>query len=227
VTRLMRSLHGREDGERGDTLIELMIVMIIFTIVIGIVTTAIVAMMQQVNKQSGLADNLGNARKGIETLDGQVRFANAVTTPGTVASGDQYVEFRTLATNVVNQPQVCTQWRYHVASRALQFRTWQVPASGPATPTAWLTSALAISPVPGVPVFAFTPPPPATTPTLPAPGVNTTAPHQTLYVDFVTTDGSPPQTTNSQVGLTAINSLLNPVSPSPSNNSYCQEVGRP
>jgi prepilin-type N-terminal cleavage/methylation domain-containing protein len=221
-------VRGRgPDGDRGDTLIETMIVMIIFTIVLGIVTTAIVTMLQQVDKQSGVADNLGNARKAIETLDGQVRFANAVTTPGTVASGDQYVEFQALATNVTNQPQICTQWRYHVATKALQFRTWTVPTSGSAVPSAWLTSALSISPAPGMPIFGFSPPPPATTPTLPAPGLNTPPPHQTLYVDFIATDGSPPQTTTSQVGLTAINSVLNPVPPSPSNNSVCQEVGRP
>lgn len=227
MTRVRRCLHPHDDGDRGDTLIELMIVMIIFTIVLGIVTTAIVTMMQQVDKQSGIADNLGNARKAIETLDGQVRFANAITTPGTVASGDQYVEFRALATNVANQPEICTQWRYHVATQALQFRTWTVPTSGSAVPTAWLTSALSVSPVSGVPIFSFSPPPPETAPVLPAPGLNTPAPHQTLYVDFVATDGSPPQTTSSSVGLTAINSQLNPVSPNPPNNSVCQEVGRP
>ncbi len=115
MIRIMASDRGEADGERGDTLIELMIVMIIFTLIIGIVTTAIVTMMRQVDKQSGLDSNLGNARKAIETLDGQIRFANAITTPGTGASGDQYVEFQTLETNLVGQPQVCTQWRYHVA----------------------------------------------------------------------------------------------------------------
>jgi type II secretory pathway pseudopilin PulG len=214
----------RSEKDRGDTLIETMIVMIIFTLILGIITTAIVTMMKQVDKQSGLADNLGNARKAIETLDGEVRFANAVTTPGTVASGDQYVEFQTLATNVVTQPQVCTQWRYHVANLSLQYRSWQVPATGVGTPTGWVTTALSVVPVPGNAIFALTPPLPQTAITV-AP--DTTAgdpqPHQTLYIDFTTSDGSPPNTSTSQVGISAINSTLG----SASNNTVCQGVGRP
>jgi type II secretory pathway pseudopilin PulG len=217
-------MHGGADGERGDTLIELLIVMIIFTLIIGIITTAIVTMMKQIDKQAGLDSNLGNARKAIETLDGQIRFANAVTTPGTGTSGDQYVEFRSLQTDVANQPEVCTQWRYHVAGSALQYRSWQVPASGAATPTAWLTAALSVTPVSGVPIFSFTPPAPQTVPTLPTDNnPNDPPPHQTLYVDFVTSDGSPAVTSTSQVGIAAINSTLGATT----NNSVCQEVSRP
>jgi type II secretory pathway pseudopilin PulG len=221
----------RSEKDAGDTLIELMIVMIIFTLIIGVITTAIVTMMKQIDRQTGLDSNLGNARKAIETLDGQIRFANAVTTPGTGASGDQYVEFRTLQTNIANQPEVCTQWRYHVATSALQYRTWNVPTSGAAAPTDWLTTALSVSPVSGNPVFSLTPPPPAPVQT-PAPDANPndSQPHQSLFVDFVTTDGAKPVSSTSQVGLAAINSTLDPslsVPPGPANNSFCKEVTRP
>jgi hypothetical protein len=196
----------------------MMIVMIIFTLILGIITTAIISMMRQVDKQSGLADNLGNSRKAIEVLDGQVRFANAVTTPGTVASGDVYVEFRTIQND---QTQLCTQWRYHIVSKALQYRTWQ-PAVTPVAPTGWLTTALSVSPVSGVPVFSATPPPGTTLPT-PSANPNVPAQHQSLYVDFVTTDGAPAQSSMSQVGITAINSTLGATT----NNTVCQEAGRP
>jgi type II secretory pathway pseudopilin PulG len=218
-------LRGRgDDGERGDTLIELMIVMIIFTMIIGIVTTAIVTMMRQVDKQSGLDSNLGNARKAIETLDGQIRFANAITTPGTGSSGDQYVEFQTLETNLAGQPQVCTQWRYHVATSGLQYRTWQVPTSGAPSPSGWLTTALSVTPVGSNPVFSFSAPSPAPAQT-PSADANPDdpQPHQSLYVNFVTTDGAHPVSSTSQVGLAAINSTLN----SATNNTVCQGVGRP
>jgi Tfp pilus assembly protein PilW len=215
-------LRKRSEKDAGDTLIETMIVMIIFTLILGIITSAIVTMMKQVDKQSGLADNLGNARKAIETLDGEIRFANAITTPGTVASGDQYVEFQTLATNVALQPQICTQWRYHVANHSLQFRSWQVPTTGVGTPSVWTTTALSISPVLPNAVFAFTPPVPQTLNAAPVDPSNP-QPHQALYVDFVTTDGSPPQSSTSQVGVTAINSTLG----SATNNNVCQGVGRP
>jgi type II secretory pathway pseudopilin PulG len=209
----------RAKKDAGDSLIETMIVMVIFTLVLGIITSAIVSMMRQVDKQTGLADTLGNSRKAIEVLDGQVRFANAITTPTIVASGDDYVEFRTIQND---QTQLCTQWRYHVATAALQYRTWKPPASGPATPTAWLTTALSITPVPGTPVFSFTPPPGTALPS-PSPGANIPLPHQSLYVDFVTSDGAPKQSSTSQVGITGINSTLGVAT----NNTVCQEAGRP
>jgi type II secretory pathway pseudopilin PulG len=211
----------RATKDAGDSLIETMIVMVIFTLILGIITSAIVSMMRQVDKQSGLADTLGNSRKAIEVLDGQVRFANAITTPTTVASGDRYVEFRTIQND---QTQLCTQWRYHVATSALQYRTWQPPASPPGTvtPTGWLTTALSVTAVTGVPVFSFTPPPGTTLPT-PSPGANIPLPHQSLYVDFVTSDGAPKQSSSSQVGITAINSTLGAAT----NNTICQEAGRP
>jgi type II secretory pathway pseudopilin PulG len=209
---MMRRLHVDSDGERGDTLIETLIVMIIFTMVLGIITSAIVVMMKQVDKQSGLADNLGNARKAIETLDGQIRFANAITTPGTGASGDQYVEFQSLETDVTGQPEVCTQWRYDVASSSIQYRTWQVPTTTPAVviPTTWITTALTASPVGSTPIFAL---------------LNNSAPssHQSVTVDFQVTDGAPPQSSADEVSLTAINSLQS----NTTNNSVCQEVNRP
>jgi type II secretory pathway pseudopilin PulG len=212
---------SRSEGERGDTLIETMIVMIIFTMILGIVTSAIVSMMRQVDKQTGLADTLSNSRKAIETLDGQVRFANAVTTPGTGTSGDTYVEFRTVQND---QTQLCTQWRYDIAAKGLQYRTWQPPASPPGTvtPTSWTTTALSVTPVSGVPVFSLTPPPGTVLPS-PSPGASIPLPHQSLYIDFVTSDGAPVQTSSSQVGITAINSTLG-VS---TNNTVCQEAGRP
>jgi hypothetical protein len=198
-----------------------MIVMIIFTLILGIITTAIVTMMQQVDKQSGLADTLGNSRKAIEVLDGQVRFANAVTTPGTGTGGDLYVEFRTIQND---QTQLCTQWRYDNATKALQYRTWRPPATPPGSvaPTGWLTTALSVTPVSGTPVFSFTPPPGTALPS-PSPGANIPLPHQSLYVDFVTSDGVPKQSSSSQVGITAINSTLG----APTNSTVCQEAGRP
>jgi type II secretory pathway pseudopilin PulG len=212
---------ARSEKDAGDTLIETMIVMVIFTLILGIITSAIVSMMRQVDKQSGLADTLGNSRKAIEVLDGQVRFANAISTPGVAAGGDTYVEFRTIQNN---QTQLCTQWRYDVATKALQYRTWQPPASPPGavTPTSWLTTALSVTPVSGTPIFSFNPPPGTVLPS-PSPGANIPLPHQSLYIDFVTSDGSPKQSSSSQVGITAINSVLG----ASTNSTVCQEAGRP
>jgi type II secretory pathway pseudopilin PulG len=215
----MMQTRERAKKDAGDTLIETMIVMVIFTLILGIITSAIISMMRQVDKQSGLADTLGNSRKAIEVLDGQVRFANAITTPGLVASGDDYVEFRTIQND---QTQLCTQWRYHVATSALQYRTWRPPTSGAPTPTAWLTTALSVTAVAGTPVFSFTPPPGTALPS-PSPGANIPLPHQSLYIDFVTSDGAPKQSSSSQVGITGINSTLGATT----NNTVCQEAGRP
>jgi hypothetical protein len=83
---------------------------------------------------------------------------------------------------------------------------------------------LSVTPVASNPVFSFTAPAPAPAqvPTAdPDPG--NPQPHQSLYINFVTTDGATPVSSTSQVGLAAINSTLNATT----NNTVCQGVGRP
>jgi type II secretory pathway pseudopilin PulG len=194
-------------SDEGTSLIELLVVMIIFTMVMAIITSAIVNMFHTSERETGQSNDLNASRKVIEMLDHSARYANGITTPGTGTDGNFYVEFRT-GNN--GQQQTCTQWRWVIVGGKLQWRTWLPPLTGIATvtPTAWATAAIGITKVGATPIFSTT--------------TNAASTKQELTVQFTATSGSPPSSSVSQVTLTAINSSSS--SPPP---SLCTEVGRP
>jgi type II secretory pathway pseudopilin PulG len=197
------------NSDEGTSLIELLVVMIIFTMIMAIITTAIVNMVHQSQKESGQTNNLNASRKVITLLDHSVRYANAITLPGTGTDGNTYVEFRTGNTG---QQQTCTQWRYVTVGGKLQWRTWQPPLSGTGTVTAtgWATAAIGISKVGATPIFSVSP-------------SSSADAKEELDVTFTSTSGAPVTSSASQDTITAINSS----SPSPPTTATCTEVGRP
>jgi prepilin-type N-terminal cleavage/methylation domain-containing protein len=200
----------RKSVDAGFTLVELMVSMIVFAIILGIITTAIVAMLHQEQRQTGQADNLDASRKVIEMLDHSLRYANGVSQPGTGTDGSYYVEWQSGNTN---QTQTCTQWRYVPTGGKLQQRTWTVPAvGGTVTAGAWATEAVGMSPVnSSTPIFSL----------------STTSSNTKEEVDvaFTATNGAPSTSSASQISLTAINSTT-PTAPT-GVNAICTQVGRP
>lgn len=202
--------RSRARGDDGVTLVEMLVSMLIFSIILGIITTAIVAMLHQEQKESGQANDLDASRKVIEALDHSVRYANAITTPGTGADGSDYVEWQS---GNVGQQQTCSQWRYVPSSGMFESRTWQPPLSGvgSVTATAWVVEAVGMSQVGSTPVFSIAPSSPSST-------------KEELDVTFQSTSGAPATTSASQVSLTAINSTS---SSAPTGvNAVCTQVGR-
>jgi type II secretory pathway pseudopilin PulG len=192
------------DSDEGTTLVELLVVMIVFTMIMGIITSAIVNMVHQSQRESGQTNNLNSSRKVITLLDHSVRYANAITAPGTGTDGNLYFEFRT---GNIGQQQMCTQWRYIATGGKMQWRTWLPPS---ATATTWATAAIGMTPVGATPVFTIS-------------ATSTFDNKEELNVGFNATSGAPPTTSASQVTVTAINST----SASPPAAATCTEVGRP
>ena len=195
-----------EEREEGFSLIELLMVMVVFSIIAGIILSVTTVMLRQQRRQVAVGDNLGAARKILQRLDAQVRYANAINTPGTAPDGNFYVEWRT---GNVGQQQYCTQWRRVTATNQLQFRSWQPPLNGfAAVPVpAWNTLASTIKLTGGTAIFK---------PGLSG-GPNA---HQRLIVTFTSTSGSPPVSTDSQIAITALNS------PNGAPTGLCNEVAR-
>jgi prepilin-type N-terminal cleavage/methylation domain-containing protein len=205
----LHDLRRRHDDERGTTLVEMIVVMVVFGIFIGLFTAATTSMFGQLRRQQGTTDNLDATRKVISLLDKQVRYSNAIITPGNGTDGNRYVEWRTGNTG---QQQTCTQWRFVVATNQLQYRTWQPPLSGVGSVSAtnWSTQATGIGRITGVQIFSITP-------------TSANANRQALTVSFIATHGKPAKSTNSQVTLTG----LNTTSSSAPTGAICAEVGRP
>jgi type II secretory pathway component PulJ len=201
--------HRLRNTDEGTSLIELLVVMIIFTMIMAIITTAIVNMIHESQRQNGQSNDMNAARKVITILDHSARYANAITTPGTGTDGNFYVEFQT---GNSGQQQTCTQWRWVSTGGKLQWRTWQPPLSGIGTVTAttWSTAAIGISQTGSTPVFSIA-------------NASSADDREQLTVAFTATSGAPPTSSASQVTLTAINSASN----SAPLAATCTQVGRP
>jgi prepilin-type N-terminal cleavage/methylation domain-containing protein len=207
--------RARRAGDQGTSLIELMVVMIIFTIILGIITSAIINMERQGQRENGQANDLDAARKVVNLLDYSARFANAVTLPGTGTDGSLYVEWQSGNTG---QQQTCTQWRYVPTGGMLQYRSWQPPLSGigTVTPSGWATAATGISQVGATPVFSIT----SGTKSQTSSKLDT---KEELAVQFNAASGVPSMNVATQITLTAINTS----SQSPPLTATCTQVGRP
>lgn len=166
---------GREhESQAGFTLIELLVSMGLFAVLLVVMMGAITAMTVDLRKANGVSIASDQARRAFERLDKQVRYADAISTPGTVGS-DSYVEFRT--TDAAGQ-QLCRQWRLVAGSDLLQQRSW-LAGTTPASPPAWKTVSVGVANLSTQPPF-----------TLQAP--TTARPYQQLTVDVVVTSGSKP-----------------------------------
>ncbi|MDP9101785.1 MAG: prepilin-type N-terminal cleavage/methylation domain-containing protein [Actinomycetota bacterium] len=198
-----------DSSDEGFTLLELLTSAFIFAIFIAIFATATTSMLSDVRKEQGNANELDANRKVLALLDRQARYANAVNTPGTGTDGNPYVEWRE---GDKGGQQTCYQWRLDIPGRRLQYRTWQPPLTGNATPTAtaWSTQAVTIDQPPTGAVFAL------------APGGALISGRQQLTVTFVDKQGNPYSRTATQVSLTAENT-----SSTTPPTGICAEIGRP
>jgi prepilin-type N-terminal cleavage/methylation domain-containing protein len=205
VRRILGRLRDRERDE-GFTLMELLVAIGLLSILMAIVTTAIVSMFQAMRKQQGQADAIGQIRVVVDKLDKSVRYANAVNTPGVgTTAGTLYVEWRTgNLTGATNYTQTCTQWKFDSSAGTLQSRTWN---EGDSTSiSAWFTQATGISNNGTTDVFSF--PKDRTDSTVLNPPINVTAAaqRQQLEVTFNAKAGVQQTTTRAtDVILTAQN----------------------
>ena len=207
MRRLRRSSDG---GQEGFSLIEILVTLGLFSVLLAIFAAGVNVMFSDVRRSQGQSENLDASRKAVSLMDQQVRYANAVNTPGPgTLAGATYVEWRQ---GNSGQRQTCVQWRL-TSDGKLAFRSWQpILNSGDVLGTkAWSVQATGISaPATGA-LF--------TVPTVAEAGGLS---RQTLSVAFRSTHGKPPVVTGTQVTLTAVNTpgaapLLTPV---------CQEVAR-
>lgn len=195
---------GNDDG---TSLIELVVGMMLMSIFLAMFTGAVVAMNRAENKTEAVSLTSSQLNQAFLTLDKSVRYASAISQPGTGSSGDWYVELRT--TNAGSE--LCTQLR--IDSQQLQRRTW-APGSSPSVwlpLTSYLTNGAA--PANGAPVpFVLKPVAPS----------DTNVQQLTFNLVTVSGGGSTQTTSNSSFTFTAADSTI-PAPPGP----VCQDQSRP
>ena len=194
--------------DSGVTLMELMVGLTIMTIFMGMFTGAVVMMYNATSKAQAVGDTASQLSIAFSRLDRSVRYASAISQPGTGTGGALYVEWQSTYSGATN----CTQLRLNSTVAQLQQRTWTVPAAGGSATalTTWLPLAS------GVQAGSVTP---FTLPT------SSGMPYQQLRVYLVATStGRTGITTSvSDVTFTAFNSKISASGPA----GICTEAGRP
>lgn len=200
---------SRKPGDEGFTLIELLVAMTLFAVLLAVFMSAMTLMLKDVRRQSALSDDADGARRVVQQLDKQVRYANAINAPGTTADGTVWVEWQQGNTG---QQQTCVQWRLR-PDGYMQYRTWQpiLSGSGTVTATSWFTRATKISAPASGSVFSLT-----------STVAASSAAKQQLTVSFRAIQGAPAVSKATQVTLTALNTK----SKDAPATAVCQEVSR-
>jgi hypothetical protein len=200
-----RDLRALLSDDRGTSLIEVVVGMLIMTIFMGMFTGAVVIMNSAERKVEAVNNTSTQLNQAFLSLDRTVRYAAAISQPSSV-SGNWYVEL--LSSNTGTKR--CTQYRLDTSTRQLQKRTWTVNSS-PSDLTVFIPVASNVSNGGGTSgPFVLTPP------------ASTEVPFQQLVISLKSADAAPAQTiSGTSFGFGAVNSTVAPPS-----TPVCQEAGQ-
>lgn len=104
-------------GERGTTLVELLISMTIFSLALAMVYSVLITVQRQTKDQTSRADSVGNARLALAQIDRQVRSGNVLYNPAT-----ETLPLSMRVYTQANGAQRCVQWQ--VFGGKLRSRSW-------------------------------------------------------------------------------------------------------
>lgn len=109
---------AREDRQGGWSLIELLVVMMLFSLVMVMVFTVLIQVQQQTRDNLGRAEQTAQARLGLAQIDRQVRSGNVVIDPATSGELPRSLRVYTQTDGVRR----CVQWQ--VIDEVLRYRSW-------------------------------------------------------------------------------------------------------
>jgi prepilin-type N-terminal cleavage/methylation domain-containing protein len=128
----------RRGGDDGVTLAELVVAMTIMAIAGTVSTAGMVQIYRTLNAFEAQTTSQQQLTTSYERLDRELRYATAVSQPGTVGA-DYYVEYLIGQTGTPT----CVELRLQGSTKQLQRRTW--PNGSPASASTWLPLASGIS----------------------------------------------------------------------------------
>ena len=189
-----------ERNDEGYSLIEVMMAMVCTSILLTLVTSAIIQIYHSVNSVDAVSAAQSQVDATFSRVDREVRYARGISDPGKV-NGDPYVEYLLSVDSV----DTCVELRLHTATGELQRRTW-TKNQALLAPTGWQTLASSVT---ATKPFAVT----SAVPVLPA-----DSPYQTLTLDVTSVTGGGPGLSASAgragsqrettVTFTALNALI-------------------
>src|SRR3954469_11594467 len=146
----LRRADDHRDG--GFTLIEMLISMMVFSIAIAMVYTAIVKVQHYTTDVQGSADANSELRQAIATIDKQVRSGNVLYSPANETSPSTCTPSGTDAGTCMrvytqaNGTQRCVQWQVLAApsppgTQIVRSRSWSPTWTTDGSYTGWKTEA--------------------------------------------------------------------------------------
>jgi prepilin-type N-terminal cleavage/methylation domain-containing protein len=164
-----RLRRRRPRGDAGMTLTELLVSMIVFSIAIGMVYSAVILTMQWSKETQQAADAVNELRQGLAQIDRQVRSGNVLFSPededawlttcqdgGPGSNAGTCMRIFTQS----NGDQKCVQWQIAPdpsgTGKVLQTRSWETDWQTGGAVSAWSVVARDIHLVPGTTPMPFT-----------------------------------------------------------------------
>lgn len=143
---MSKALDRLRLDDRGITLVELLVSMMVLGVAMVIFGTTLMTVQTGVVKQDQLAQTNDQARLALEQLDREMRSGNVLydpasegsSTPGADTTDNSYYVRIYTQTNAGTRGYSCVQWRINT-SKELQTRWW--PPENPTAVTAWRTVA--------------------------------------------------------------------------------------
>lgn len=128
-----------ESNDEGYSLIEVMMAMVCTSILLTLVTSAIIQIYHSVNSVDAVSAAQSQIDTAFSRLDREVRYARGISDPAAVG-GDAYVEYLLSVDSV----DTCVELRVHTATGELQRRTWTKNVT-PLKPSGWQTLASSVT----------------------------------------------------------------------------------
>lgn len=159
-----RGADNSSDG--GFTLIEMLISMMVFSIAIAMVYTAIIKVQHYTTDVQGSADANSELRQALAVIDKQVRSGNVLYSPANEVSPSSCTASGTDAGTCMrvytqtNGLQRCVQWQVindpaHPGTQMLRSRSWSTTWQTDSSYTTWRTDARGLVPTPSQAPFTL------------------------------------------------------------------------
>ncbi|HYN96627.1 MAG TPA: prepilin-type N-terminal cleavage/methylation domain-containing protein [Pilimelia sp.] len=108
--------------DAGITLIEVMVSMTVMGVFLAMFTSSILQAFQAANKTESMSSAQSELHVAYQRLDREIRYAAALSEPGTSAAGNPVVEY--LTTNNAGRSRTCNRLRLDRARGQLQILEW-------------------------------------------------------------------------------------------------------
>ena len=152
MRNLLKRRQAQAGHDSGFTMIELLIVMAIFSGIIAIATGVILTVQKQTVEVQQRVDAVGEARLAIAQIDRQVRSGNVLYNP-TSETATAATPYSMRIYTQANGDERCVQWRVKAlatgaTASALETRSWTPTWQSDGQVTAWRTVARGLLNVP-------------------------------------------------------------------------------